>query len=127
MHKTLIVSLCVLITVANATDNSLADDKYVSSSVPKSIRQKRAVVFRPLFVYRQQQIQKTRLREEREQAQAQNANYGSQEYQQPQEPQTVQKHPNSGAQAQDVHVHHHHHHHHHHYPEEQRTYESRYH
>lgn len=85
-------------------------------------RRKRVVVFRPLFVYRQQQIQKTRLKD------GESGNYGSQENHQPisQQPiphQPIQQDSNLGVQQ----VHHHHHHHHHHYPEGvQQTYDSRY-
>lgn len=81
-------------------------------------RRKRVVAFRPLFVYRQQQIEKTRLRND-------DGHYGSQEQQQQHSTHQQPTHQSSDSGTQEVH-HHHHHHHHHHYPEGgvQRTYDS---
>jgi len=129
IFKTLIATFCLLICVVSINSDSPDNAKFTDTSIspedlpytnisPRVIpkRHKRTLVFRPLFVYRQQQVKKTRLKEEES-----NANHASsQEQHQP-----VQQTSNLGG-SQEVH-HHHHHHHHHHYPEGvQRTYDSRY-
>ncbi|XP_037035895.1 vacuolar membrane-associated protein iml1-like isoform X2 [Bradysia coprophila] len=128
--KTCIASFLLLLCVVairsdNANPISLSNNKLIDASAnagsPALIRKKRVLTFRPLFVYRQEQIKKIRLRED----QAQNANYGSQEQYQPTDQHSA-NYPNTNSAPTDVH-HHHHHHHHHHYPQQiDRTYESRY-
>jgi len=132
IFKALIATCCLLMCVVSIYSDSHDNTKFTDKSIlPEDLhntnispkvttnRQKRVVVFRPLFVYRQQQIKKTRLNE-----QGSSENHGSQEKHEPINHQPVQQSSNLGTQ--EVH-HHHHHHHHHHYPEGvQRTYDSRY-
>jgi len=127
IFKTLIATVCLLICVVSIRSDSPDNAKFTDTSIiPEDLhntnisprvtpkRHKRVVVFRPLFVYRQQQIKKTRLKEEEG-----GHHDGTQE-----QHQTVQQTSNLGSQ--EVH-HHHHHHHHHHYPEQvQQTYDSIY-
>jgi len=118
IFKILISTFCLVTYVgsirSHVQDNAKFTDKSISNlDAQETNRHKRTVVFRPLFVYRQQQIEKTRLKDDREQRI--DANHAVQENQQVSHQQQPLQ-PKSNTGSTEVH-HHHHHHHHHHYPE----------